>query len=77
LEKKSRYFKQVMGVSKYNKNSYTYRIVEEDLFVRELRQRFDLPETDNYVTFVANYEATHDNNFYTKFLGTPAVEAPV
>jgi len=69
LEKvKSGYLKQLMGVSKYNKNAYTYRLVEEDLFVHELRQRFDLPETDkNYVNFVANYEATHVNNFNAKF----------
>jgi hypothetical protein len=74
---KSRYFKKVMGVSKYNKNTYTYRLVEEDLFVRELRQRFDLPETNNYVNFVAKYEATHVNNFNEKYLGTPAVRDQV
>jgi len=44
------------------------------LFVTDLRQIFDLPETENYVQFVNNYEAEHESGFNEKFLKTPAME---
>jgi len=44
---KSRYFKKVMGCSKYNKNTYIYKLVDDSLFVTDLRQMFDFPETEN------------------------------
>jgi len=43
----------------------------KELFVLKLSQRFNQPETGNYVNFVANYEAKHVNNFNERFLGTP------
>jgi len=52
----------------------TLKLVDETLFVTDLRQIFDLPETENYVQFVNNYEAEHESRFNEKLLKTPAVE---
>jgi len=34
-----------------------FKKIDETLFLTDLRQIFDLPETENYVLFVNNYEA--------------------
>jgi hypothetical protein len=51
--------------------------VEEGLFVTDLKDRFSLSETDNYVIFVSTYQQEHDNRFNEKFLETPAMQNDV
>jgi hypothetical protein len=42
---KLRNVQKVMSTSKYNSNTYVYMLVEESLFVTDLKDRFSLPET--------------------------------
>jgi hypothetical protein len=39
-----------------------------------LKDRFNLPETENYVKFVSSYQKDHENRFNGKFLETPAMQ---
>lgn len=48
---KTRYLKRVLGLSKYIRSRFVYELVDTDLFVNDLKQKFDLPETDAYVKF--------------------------
>jgi hypothetical protein len=50
---KTRYFKKVLGLSKYNKSRYVYELVSNEvtLFVTDLRNRFNLPDTNVYKKF--------------------------
>ena len=50
---KTRYFKKVLGISKYNRSRYVYELIAKDsnLYVTDLKVRFNLPETDVYIKF--------------------------
>jgi hypothetical protein len=50
---KTRYYKRVLGLSKYNKSRYTYKLVgpETKLFVTDLKVKFNLPDTEVYKKF--------------------------
>jgi hypothetical protein len=74
---KSRYFKRVLGVGKKNKNTYVYKLVDEPLFVADLKNQYNLPDTENYVKFLSMYTAEHMSRFNVKFLETPAMRNDV
>jgi hypothetical protein len=57
-----------MSTSKYNSNTYGYKLVEESLFVTDLKEIFGLPETENYVKFARSYQREHDIRLNEKFL---------
>jgi hypothetical protein len=48
---KTRYFKKALGLSKFTRSRYVYELVGEDLFVNDLKNRFQLPDTNNYLKF--------------------------
>ncbi|XP_065340110.1 uncharacterized protein LOC135939573 [Cloeon dipterum] len=70
---KPRYFKKVMGCSKYNKNTYVYMLAEEELFVSDLRKKHNLPETENYLKFSTTYTAELKQHYNYGFIETPAM----
>jgi len=46
LEKvKTRFFKKVLGLSKYTRSRFVYELLDTDLFMHDLKQKFSLPET--------------------------------
>ncbi|CAB3375787.1 Hypothetical predicted protein [Cloeon dipterum] len=70
---KPRYFKKVMGCSKYNKNTYVYLLADEELFVSDLRKKHNLPETENYQKFCRTYKAELKLHYDYGFKNTPAM----
>jgi hypothetical protein len=42
---KTRYFKRVLGLSKFNRSRFVYALLDFDLFVSDLKQKFALPDT--------------------------------
>jgi hypothetical protein len=58
---KTRYFKRVLCLSKYNKSRYVYHLIakNEKLFVTELKEKFQLSETEAYSKFC---ESNSKNN---------------
>jgi hypothetical protein len=51
---KTRYLKKVLGLSKFNWSRYVYELVDTDLFVSDLKEKFSLSESKSYENF---YEA--------------------
>jgi hypothetical protein len=41
---KTRYFKRVLGLSKHNRSRFVYALLDFDLFVSDLKQKFALPD---------------------------------
>jgi hypothetical protein len=48
---KTRYFKKVLGLSKFTRSRYVYELVGEGLFVTDLKSRFNLSDTNVYLKF--------------------------
>lgn len=44
---KSRFLKKLLSLSKYTKSRFTYKLVETDLFINDLMNRFSLNSDDN------------------------------
>jgi len=52
LEKvKTRYLKKVLGLSKYTRSRFVYELLDTDLFMHDLKQKFSLKETIAFNTF--------------------------
>jgi hypothetical protein len=76
LEKaKSRFLKRVLSMDKKLKSRFTYELVETDLFVNDLKYKYNLPDTEEYDKFmikkIVNFSQI-DPNFYE----TPAFSDP-
>jgi hypothetical protein len=48
---KIRYFKRVLGFSKYNRSRFVYALLDFDLFVSDLKLKFALPDTNAFNKF--------------------------
>jgi hypothetical protein len=52
LEKvKTRFFKKVLGLSKYTRSRFVYELLDTDLFMHDLKQKFSLNETIAFNSF--------------------------
>jgi hypothetical protein len=63
---KTRYFKKVLGLSKFTRSRYVYELVGEDLFVTDLKNRFNLPDTNVYLKFCEE-KAKNKNSICAEF----------
>jgi hypothetical protein len=48
---KTRYFKRVLGLSKYNRSRFVFALLDFDLFVSDFKQKLALPETIAFEKF--------------------------
>lgn len=48
---KSRYFKRVLGLSKITQSRYIYELLDTDLFIDDLKNKFKLRDTNAYEKF--------------------------
>jgi Reverse transcriptase (RNA-dependent DNA polymerase) len=69
---KSRFLKKVLGLSKYTKSRFTYKLANTDFFVNDLRKRFSLPNTPAYEKFLEN-KIFAQNQINPDFYTTPAM----
>jgi hypothetical protein len=72
---KSRYLKKALGLSKYTKSRYTYKLANTDFFVRDLRDRFSLQSTAEYEKFLHNKNISL-TEINPQFFETPAMTNP-
>jgi hypothetical protein len=78
LEKvKSRYLKRVLGVGKQIKNTYVHKLTDENLFVSDLKEQYNFPETENLKKIMCEYTTVHASRFNDEFLRTPAMQNDV
>jgi hypothetical protein len=70
LEKtKSRFLKRVLSLSKHTKSRFTYELTETDLFMNDLKNKYNLPETLAYDKFIeqklVNFAEIHPDFYET------------
>jgi hypothetical protein len=70
----TRYFKKVLGVSKFSRSSYLYVLIgDEELFVTKIKQTFKLADTPVYVNFLDHIKQRREREFNDEIFQTPAM----
>jgi len=73
---KSRYLKKAMCLSKFNKSRYVYFLADTTLFVEELKNKFNLEDTEAYKKFV-NYSIENVLSVKQEFFETEAMKSDI
>ena len=68
-----RYYKTVLGLIKYTRNTLVYYLIEEKLFVETIKEKFDLPLTTELENFQEEIEKRAQREFDPYFFETQAM----